>query len=458
MKYSDPEKIKRLAIFFFYDKDGVVDDYLSYLLADLKQNVAELLIVCNGKLTVEGRRKFTQLTPHLLVRENSGFDVWAYKTGLEYYGWDKLSGYDEVALLNFTIMGPLYPFKVMFDEMSARDVDFWGITRHYGIDYDPYQKCKYGYIPMHIQSSFMVMRSSLVQSIEFQRYWEQMPAIHDYAEAICWHEAIFTEEFTQKGFASDTYVDSEDLKEYSNYPLMLYPTELIAHRHCPIFKRKTFYNQYEEFLDVSCGQPGYELYQYLAEHTAYPLDFIWDTLLRTANLADLKERMQLNYVLPTRVCLPRRGPAPRVALFLHIYYMDLVEYCKGYAAAMPEYADIYLTTNTEEKKAVVEQAFADFGGRKVTVLVVPNRGRDVSALVIGLKSYARLYDYVCFAHDKKSNQIKPKMIGESFSYQCFENVLANPVYVENILTTFEENPRLGLLVPPPPIHSDFNTV
>ena len=310
MKFKRLDEIKRLAIFFFYDKDGVVDEYIPYLLRDLEGNVSELLVVCNGKLTVEGRAKFSELTSHILVRENTGLDVWAYKTGLEYYGWDKLSAYDEVVFLNFTIMGPLYPFKTMFEEMNTRDVDFWGITRHHSIEYDPWGKCKYGYIPMHIQTSFMVIRSSMVKSVEFQRYWENMPMVHDYAELICWHEVIFTKDFSEKGFACDTYVDTEDLKEYNDYPLMLYPTELIANRKCPIFKRKTFYNQYEEFLDVSCGQSGYELYKYLAENTNYNLNYIWDSLLRTANMADIKERMQLNYILPTQSRLPNKKNPP----------------------------------------------------------------------------------------------------------------------------------------------------
>jgi rhamnosyltransferase len=311
---------------------------------------------------------------------------------------------------------------------------------------------------MHIQSSLLVHRSSHTKSIEFQRYWDEMPMITDYAEAICWHEAIFTEDFIQKGFSCDTYVDTDNLKEYSNYPLMLYPTELISNRKCPVFKRKTFYNQYEEFLDVSCGQPAYELYKYLAEHTDYNLNFIWDTLLRTANMADIKDRMQLNYILPTEARLPNKQKTPRVAMFMHIHYMDLADYCKRYAESMPKYADIYLTTNSEEKKLFLEKTFKDFDGRKVKVLVSENRGREITAHFIELKSVVNQYDYICFAHDKKTNYLKPYMVGESFSYHCFENVLASPLYVENIITTFQDNPRLGMLVPPPPIHADFTIV
>ncbi len=414
MKFNRSEEIKRLAIFFFYDRDGIVDEYIPYLLRDLNENVSELLIVSNGELSMEGRAKLAEITPHILIRENKGYDVWAYKAGMEYYGWEKLSEYDEVITLNFTLMGPIYPFKVMFEEMSQRDVDFWGITRHYGMNFDPWGKCKYGYIPMHIQNCFMVVRSSMVKSEEFQRYWETMPMIHDYAESIDLHEVIFTEDFTRKGFTSDTYVDTEDLKEYSDYPLMLYPKELIANRKCPVFKRKMFYNHYDELIGVSCGQPGYELYKYLGENTDYDLNYIWDTVLRTANMADIKERLQLNYVLPTQIRLPNRKKAPRVALFMHIYYLDQVEYCKRYAASMPADADIYLATDTEEKKLILEKAFEGFGGRKVKVLVVENRGREISSHFIGLKPYVGQYDYVCFAHDIQTKRLKPHMKANHF--------------------------------------------
>lgn len=123
---------------------------------------------------------------------------------------------------------------------------------------------------------------------------------------------------------------------------------------------------------------------------------------------------------------------------------------------MPFDADIYITTNSEEKKTIIEQAFDDFNGRKVTVIVIPNRGRDVSSLLLGLKPYANDYDVVCYVHDKKATQVQPYLIGESFSYQCFENVLHNELFVENIITTFDQNPRLGLLAPPPPIHSIYS--
>ena len=54
--------MKRIAIYFFYDKNGVVDKYVNYFLEDLKKNIEELVIVCNGKLNSEGRKEFLKFT------------------------------------------------------------------------------------------------------------------------------------------------------------------------------------------------------------------------------------------------------------------------------------------------------------------------------------------------------------------------------------------------------------
>ena len=81
------KKIKRLGIYFFFDKDGIVDQFITYFLADLVKSLDRLVIVCNGKLTSQGEDRLREYTNEILVRENKGLDVWAYKTGLEYVGW-----------------------------------------------------------------------------------------------------------------------------------------------------------------------------------------------------------------------------------------------------------------------------------------------------------------------------------------------------------------------------------
>ena len=103
-----------MGIFFFYEKNGDVDDFITYYLADLNKNLTELVVVCNGKLSEQGRAAFSQFTDNIIVRENKGLDVWAYKTALDSYGWAKLSEFDEIVMTNSTLMGPVRPLKEMF--------------------------------------------------------------------------------------------------------------------------------------------------------------------------------------------------------------------------------------------------------------------------------------------------------------------------------------------------------
>lgn len=450
MKLDKTKPIRRIAVYFFYDKDGIVDDYIPYLLRDLVKNVEKLIFVSNGPLTAESKEKLAEFNPVILERENKGLDVWAYKEAMLSVGWQELARYQEVVLLNYTLMGPVHPFKEAFDAMAERNVHFWGLTRHYGLPFDPWKSCKYGYVPMHIQSSFMVFRSDFIQAKAFQHYWETVPLVRTYAESIGWHEAIFTEDFTRMGFKSDVYVNTDDLKDYHEYPMMLYPRELVENRGCPVFKRKVFYNIYNEYIEVSPGQAARDLYQYLEQKTDYDLNMIWDVLLRTAHMSDIKERLQLNYILPDQIKLPDDKPALKAALLLHIYYDDQMDYCLRYAKNTPDDMDIFISTDSVEKKEAIESVFAALPNRKVKVVMIENRGRDVSALLVGFKPYVMDYDVVCTAHDKKTNYFQPFIIGESFAYHCFENVLGSREYVENVLKTFKDNPRLGLLVPPTP--------
>lgn len=452
MIIDNSKPVKRLGVYFFYDPDGIVDNYIPVLLRDLIRNLEMLVFVSNGPIAPAGKKKLEEFHPIILERDNRGMDVWAYKEAMEYFGWQKLAEFDEVVLLNFTLMGPLYPFKEAFDEMASRDVHFWGLTRHHGMPFDPWNTCKYGYIPMHIQSSFMVFRQNFIKSKAFQHYWDTIPMIRSYDESIGWHEAIFTKDFTQLGFKSDVYINTDDLQEFNAYPLMLYAKELVKNRRCPVFKRKMFYNMYMEFMGVSNGQSGRDLYEFLENESTYDIDLVWDVMLRTAHMSDIKERLQLNFILPDTVRLPDIKPTLKAALFLHIYYLDQIDWCLSYAKNTPEDFDIFISTDTSQKQHDIEQKFCVLAGRKVKVVLIENRGRDVSALLIGFKPYLTEYDVICFAHDKKTQYFKPYIIGESFAYHCFENVLASRAYIQNILKTFKDNPRLGMLTPPTPIY------
>lgn len=451
------EDAKRLLIFFFYDKDGIVDRYIPYMLDDMKKNVRDIIFVSNGKINDKSKPIVEKITKNILERENEGLDAWAYKEALESIGWEKLKLYDEVILMNHTIMGPIYPFKEMFDAMNQKDLDFWGLTKFHEVSCDPFGIIECGYIPEHIQSHFIVVRKSMLSSIEFSKYWENLPEINSYEESIAFHETQFTKHFEELGFSWKVYVDTDDLKNYCCCPIIYNIVNLIKNKKCPIFKRRSFFHDYDDLLNSTAGEVSYELMEYLKRNTNYNIDLIWENILRCYNMAQIKDCLQLNYVLPVDETDESRNANilknRKVALIFHAYFKDLADSTYRYVNSMPKEADVYITTDTEEKKAFFENLFGSHKFNKLEVILIENRGRDVSALLVGCKDFIMDYDYVCFAHDKKVGQLEYLSVGASFAYQCLENTLGTEGYVKNIITLFDNNPQLGILMPPPPFHS-----
>ena len=450
--------MKRLGIFFFYEKNGVVDEFILYYLADLVKNLSELVVVCNGKLSEQGDAAFRQFTDRIIVRENKGLDVWAYKTALDDYGWERLSEFDEVVMTNSTLMGPVRPLREMFDAMAEQqDLDFWGLSIHHGAKTNPFKgKHLYRYLPVHIQSHFIVYRKRFIQSPELQAYWNEMPMIESYTDSVQRYEAVFTKQFEDRGFKWDVYVKTDDLKEFTDYPLLVCPVRLLRDKKCPLFKRRSFMHTLEAYLNDTAGEPVRELYEYLKEETDYPVDLIWKNMIRTMHPHEFTRNLGLTRVVPPTVqdpALARQICAERrIALAMHLYFMDMLDQSVAFAAKFPPQTDVFISTNDEKKKRQIEQAFAGQDLHSVTVLVVENRGRDVAAFLCDLAPHLRGYDYVCFMHDKKAIQTRPGSVGASFGYVCNENVCKNAAHVLNVLCEFERDPYLGILCPPYPTH------
>lgn len=128
------------------------------------------------------------------------------------------------------------------------------------------------------------------------------------------------------------------------------------------------------------------------------------------------KNLQLEYVLPSNIApvqeVKKELKEKKIALIMHLYFEDLINSSFEYAQAMPDEADVYITTNTEQKKKSIEKKFSEGTWRKVEVRVIENRGRDVSSVLIGVKDVIMDYDIACFVHDKKRAQLNPGSVGE----------------------------------------------
>ncbi len=451
----DTTNPKRYGVFVFFEEKGIADEYNFYFLKELKKEVSHLLVICNGEVSKEGKAGFEAIADEVMVRPNEGYDITAYKLGMEKIGFNAEGAYDEILICNNTMFGPFYPFKEMFDAMNGKDVDFWGITNFHEVPFDPFKTVKYGMLPKHVQSFFMVFRKSLTQTEDFLSYWKNMPVITCYEEAIGFHEAIFTKDFADLGYKWDVYANSDDLEGFTYDPIRDFPRYMIEKKRCPILKRRSFFHEYREAIARSAGEGTREAMEYIEKHTDYDTSMIWKSILRNQNMADIKKRMHLNFVLPSRVVKKKAESSLKTALVIHIYYEDLAQMCADYAANVPENVDIYVTVPNEAKLENAKKAFEGLNRHKVEFRIVGNIGRDVAPFLVGCKDLIDKYDLIGKVHDKKVYQVEPMSIGESWGYMCFDNMLKNENFVRNVIAAFEENPFLGMLTPPVPVHGPY---
>ncbi len=446
--------MKRLAIYMIYDSAGVVADYVIYKLQKLREHVQTIVVVANGNLTAESKARLATVADIVHVRENYGFDVWAYRDGLvNVVGWEKLTQYDELLLLNYTFYAPIFPFKEMFDRTATHDVDFWGITAFRGPV--PNGLTGEGTLAFHIQSHFIAVRRRLFCSRVFRNYWEEMPPITSYIDSILKHEVRFTEYFSDMGYRYSVYADPTRYQD--EHPALNAIDSLLDDR-IPILKRRPFFHD-PKYLDQHCIDLD-RVIELVKAKSDFDTSLLWKDMARVAKPRDLYTNATLLAVMPDEPP-PKPLPKRRIAVLAHAYYPELLGELMSYAKNIPQPFDVYVTTADAKKKAAVEAWFAKNAIERATlkeVRVVENRGRDISAQLIGLRDVVLTggYDYLCRVHSKVSPQ-DPFAVSRHFKEHLFENLLGGEGYVARLLTQFEENPNVGLIMPPV-IHQGYPTL
>ena len=433
--------MKRLAIYFFYDKDGVGREYNYFFVESLCHVASYIHIVVNGKLTDDSRCRFQSISDAVQERENTGFDVWAYKEAMEAIGADKLKDYDELILCNFTCYGPVYPFEEMFAQMEKRDCSFWGVTKH------PEQKNfllpnKEGWIYEHLMSHFIVIRRDMFTSGAFRYYWDTMRPIRTKVESTAYHETQFTKYFEDIGYKSDSYIDLKDYKgRVNNYTIFL-PDELLLKSRCPLVKRRAFFFPlYDDILDVSTGHHSARLLEYIREHTTYEVDMIWDDLLATQNISDIITQLHLNYIINDDSKLIEDKPT---AVFITVRELFQWTVLKKYLSKLNSSTKVFLLVNNE----ILEPIRTDEFTTDVQYSIISsNNGAIYGDIRESGIDYSG-FDYICCI-DAAHVVTKLQLTQEDYYDSICENLLYSQNYVNNIISKFDNDNRLGLFLPFP---------
>lgn len=433
----------RLLVYGFLDKDGIVDNYVLYQLRELKQHVSYIIFAVAGKLSNKSKKKLINLVDEIKVYDDVTFIKDLYRQVLSQLDKHRFLKFEELIISNNDMYGPIFPISKVFDHFKNSDVDFWGISRHYSWEENNIPVNSFVEMPEHIQDYFLVIKKSVIHSEMFLSYWQNEETISDTHHLTQFLEA--------NGFRSDVHVHTDFWRNVCVAPLWFEASELIIENQIPYFDRRVFINDnYKNITSCTFGEQVQKILQFIREETNYDEKLIWENALRCTNMSDLHNNARLINVLSDRI-LSHKEHKRKILLVIHAYYSDCVSFVLRYIRRFPRHGDVLIVTPSEEVKLQYDLEIKNSNiPNHVIINLIPNRGRDVSGLLVGAKPYVDQYDLVFFVHDKKTTHVSPRSIGYSWQKKCFENLLCSEIYVQNIVNLFEQEKCLGMAFPPPP--------
>ena len=440
----------RIGIFFYYDGEDKVDRYVGDLLDAACVGIDRLLVVSNGPLDAQARELFRRYAAKgdILVRENRGFDVWAYKAGLDRLGWEEVGGYDELILFNHTIIPVVPSFAGVFEKMEARrELDFWGLTAHHGSpNKDPFHG-PYGYLPVHIQSHFLAFRRSVTSAASFRRFWDELVPIESYEDSVSRFESYITKWLEDQGFRWDVYIDMSALVKYTPYPLFDLPVYAVRDHGAPVVKRKGFVMGNEHFL-LSGNDPlvSRELLDYLRAEGRCDTEKIYDNIIRTAPQREIFESAGMMYPVSQNAGTPGRRPSAAVAIVVgRGWELEL--------ASFKELVSLYSVFVVAEREWI--EAFGDRVPAEVVLTQSGTIRPSAPDLFTGAPFDYRDYEFVCVIDphqkDAPDGTVEAQQIwnmGQLVLVREAVRLLLTTLR-GGVIETMTEAPHVGLLTIPP---------
>lgn len=156
---------RRVCLFAHFDRDDQLDPHVVSLLNGLVLAGIDIVFVSACRSLPESDLLTLQsLCARVVLRDNVGLDFGSWKEGLRWIG--ALSDWDELILANDSAYGPMWPLADVFQRMSERPADIWGIT-------DSLQ------VSRHLQSYFLVFRQRALESPMFAQFWNDFRPLAD---------------------------------------------------------------------------------------------------------------------------------------------------------------------------------------------------------------------------------------------------------------------------------------
>ena len=181
-------KIGNIAIYVYWSRNKTLEaNTLSYVQELI--NVSELvLFVSNSKIDSKDVTKLTNLGATFLQRDNTGFDFWGWKEGISRFK-DNIKKAKNLILCNSSCFLAFNSLDSLLLKMNS-EADLWGISSFEDKN-----------APFHLQSYFLFFKRAILQDWDaFIYFWDNLPQMPGWKEAVELGELRLTKFFLDKGF------------------------------------------------------------------------------------------------------------------------------------------------------------------------------------------------------------------------------------------------------------------
>jgi lipopolysaccharide biosynthesis protein len=127
-----------------------------------------------------------------------------------------------------------------------------------------------------------------------------------------------------------------------------------------------------------------------------------------------------------------------------LFHADLAEWMLSALDKSDLSADVYISTDTQEKADTILGVFSRWGKGSVAVRVVENRGRDIAPKLVTFADVYARYDLVLLLHSKKSSHYD---FGEAWRDYLVQSLAGSSAIVNSIMAIFDTCPSVGMVIP-----------
>lgn len=439
--------MKKNGIFVVSNEDFKLRYNTLKLIDDLKKNVHMLFVTYDKGLSQTDMELLASFSDYQIVFDKiEGSSIKYYVKSLLYIKDMKIDyNCEEWVLMDNSVLGPFFPISELICKCDEKEIDFWGVY------YQPTWRTEDNdLINDYIPSFICGMRNSFFINEKFGKFAECVLIDQSYSRREFDHYWLSQMRHlgVKIGLTQKLCSPSEDIDK--NYGIFEYRCDsIITNKKFPFLDKDVLRDTY------SANGSLKKLIYRLSDNDYYDIGKLKAELIRTLDVREVFNCFKTKYILPLSYELDGKYNSNSVALFIHLYYADLIEEYIPFIQQVPAFIKIFITVSLPETYNKLEELKTK---KKLsyTILQIENRGRDIAAFLVGCKNIINKYNIIGFVHDKKtSGNFGSSIRGSLFSEDVWSNCLGSKEYILNILKLFESHPMLGFLSPPFPKFYDY---